>query len=175
MRMTEEQRKLAEKNHNLIYGYLNKRGLEDDEYYDVAAIGLCKAAMSHDSSKGEFSTLAYKCMDNEVKIYWTYLNRKKFIPENLIISYDVPAIEDGNESCIDRLVAGRYNMSNIIIENITQSHFISLLNDKEKNIIKGFKCGLNQTQIAKKLNLKQQMVSYHVKKIRKKWEEFNNK
>lgn len=173
--MTDEQRKLVEDNHNLIYGFLNKNELENNDYYDIAAIGLCKAAMNYSPTKGEFSTLAYKCMENEAKIYWTYLNRKKFIPENLIISYDIPAVEDGSESCIDRLVADRHNMSNIIIENIAQSHFISLLDDKEKDIIKGFKCGLNQTQIAKELNLKQQMVSYYVKKIKRKWIDFNNK
>ena len=42
--LNEYQQKYAEQNHNLIYGILNDKNLSIDEYYDVAAIGLCKAA-----------------------------------------------------------------------------------------------------------------------------------
>ena len=76
MRMTDEQRKLVEDNHNLIYGFLNKKELTDD-YYDIVALGLCKAAMNYDESKGRFSTLAFKCMDREIGIYYTYLKKIK--------------------------------------------------------------------------------------------------
>ena len=60
--ITEEQKKLAEENHNLIYRFLSKYNLSIDDYYDIAAIGLCKAAMTFDKSKSKFSTYAFKCM-----------------------------------------------------------------------------------------------------------------
>lgn len=44
--MTDEQKQLVEQNHNLIYFYLYRHNLSIEEYYDVAAIGLCKAAIT---------------------------------------------------------------------------------------------------------------------------------
>ena len=65
--LTAEQQKLAADNHNLIYDCLHRNGWDIDEYYDLAAIGLCKAAMAYDPSKGKFTALAYRAMSNEVK------------------------------------------------------------------------------------------------------------
>ena len=50
--LTKEQKELVENNHKLIYYYIHKNGLSLDEYYDILAIGLCKAALNFDESKG---------------------------------------------------------------------------------------------------------------------------
>ena len=42
--MTEEQRLLVEENHKLIFKVIIDMNLEIDDLYDIAAIGLCKAA-----------------------------------------------------------------------------------------------------------------------------------
>lgn len=69
--LNEMQQRLVEENHNLIYSFLNSRSLSLDaieDWYGTAAIGLCKAALIFDESRGvKFSTLAYFIMDNEVK------------------------------------------------------------------------------------------------------------
>ena len=44
--MTNDQKKFAEENHNLILSFLKKYKLEYEEYYDLAAIGFCKAIVS---------------------------------------------------------------------------------------------------------------------------------
>ena len=43
--LTQQQQQLVEDNHKLIYFYLYRNSLSVDEFYDVAAIGLCKAAI----------------------------------------------------------------------------------------------------------------------------------
>lgn len=59
--LNDEQRRLVEINHNLIYHVLRKMELPVEEYYDVAAIGLCKAGIRYDESLGyTFST--YACL-----------------------------------------------------------------------------------------------------------------
>lgn len=63
--MTAEQQKLAEENHNLIYGYAEQNDIDLDEYYDVLAIGLCKAAIRYNENKGKFSTFAFVTMGTE--------------------------------------------------------------------------------------------------------------
>mgnify|MGYP001317500519 CR=1 FL=1 len=42
--ITDEASELVEENHNLIYSLLHKCHLNIEEWYDIAAIGLCKAA-----------------------------------------------------------------------------------------------------------------------------------
>ena len=66
IKLNTEQRKLVEDNHDLIYGFMTKYRLDFSTWYDICAIGLCKAGMAYDGSN-RFSTLAYHCMHNEVK------------------------------------------------------------------------------------------------------------
>ena len=69
-KLTDDQRKLVEKNHNLIYTFARKYKINLDEYYGLLAIGLCIAARIYDPNKGlAFSTLAYQCMRNQ---YFNY-------------------------------------------------------------------------------------------------------
>ena len=60
--MTDPQRQLAADNHNLIFGYMSKSGLDED-WYGILAEALCYAAVNYDDSKGAgFSTFAYNTM-----------------------------------------------------------------------------------------------------------------
>ena len=63
--LDEQQKKLVEENHNLIYYALGKYRLNQEEYYDILAIGLCKAAIAFDSERSKFSTFAMNIMYNE--------------------------------------------------------------------------------------------------------------
>lgn len=80
--MTKEQEQLVTDNHNLIYFFLNKWGKileysDMTDYYDICAIGLCKAAITYDSSKDvKFATYAGVYIENEIKI--ELRNRKKY-------------------------------------------------------------------------------------------------
>ena len=58
IKLNTEQKKLVEDNHDLIYGFLTKYKLDFSTWYDVCAIGLCKAGMAYDGSN-RFSTFAY--------------------------------------------------------------------------------------------------------------------
>ncbi|HZJ98565.1 MAG TPA: sigma-70 family RNA polymerase sigma factor [Tissierellaceae bacterium] len=69
-KLTKEQCKLVEDNHNLIYGYLHTRGLDDEEYYGIVAESLCKAVLNWDESKGKLSTLFYIIARNDVYKEW---------------------------------------------------------------------------------------------------------
>ena len=172
--LTKEQQELAENNHNLIYGYLHKNNLNFDDYYDVAAIGLCCASLSYESSKGEFSTYAYKCMSNEVGNYIrSNINGKTKIPEDEITSYDV-ILEDGSEAIVDGIENSNSNLEEDIMVSIDYLSFINLLNDKERLIVESLQNGLKQCQIAEKIECSQQYVSQVIKKIKEKWLKYYN-
>lgn len=94
--MTEKQKQLAAENHKLIFSFLNKHNYDEEEFYDLAAIGLCKAARCYNDSMGAFSTLAYKCMFNEIARYYKLQGAARKIPSNLIGHFDAKVhCEDG--------------------------------------------------------------------------------
>lgn len=95
--LSEAQRRLAEENHKLIYQFLRDCNLPLDEFYDIAALGLCKAAQGYDARKGvKFATYAYRVMLNEIRMDWRRDNAliRKGIT---IVSFDdpIPDTENG--------------------------------------------------------------------------------
>lgn len=91
--MTKEQEQLVTDNHNLIYFFLNKWGKileysDMTDYYDICAIGLCKAAITYDSSKDvKFATYAAICIENAIKL--ELRNRKKILCPGVFTGYDI--------------------------------------------------------------------------------------
>ena len=80
---------MVEGNHNLIYSFLNSHKLSVDEWYDVAAIGLCKAGLTYMPDKGyKFSSYAYRVMTNEVRAEMRKLNSERLITGKESVSYD---------------------------------------------------------------------------------------
>lgn len=92
--LTLDQQRIVSENHNLIYSLANKKSINLDEYYDVLAIGLCKAAIAFDSTKGKFSTLAYTVMLNEYKQELRKQQNERAIPQDKLLSFDVPIQTD---------------------------------------------------------------------------------
>lgn len=170
--LTTPQQKLVEENHNLIYKYAVSHNLIIEEYYDLLAVGLCKAALSFNNDRGcAFSTVAYKCMENEVGMYWRHLRRDSAIPDDVIISYETP-IESKNDSKNNTLmdvISDNSSIQNIVVGKIMSSALISLLSPLEVEIVNGIVSGLTHSEIAKELKCKRQNVSYHLGQIRQKW------
>lgn len=65
--LTDEQRKLVEENHSLIYWYLNRRGLDHSEYYDLLAIELCLTVANYNPDRGSLSNYFKLRADNALK------------------------------------------------------------------------------------------------------------
>jgi RNA polymerase sigma factor (sigma-70 family) len=63
--LTAEQKKLVEDNERFIYYALRRLRYPIEDYYGVAAVGMCKAAETWDSSKETFATYAWNCIKNE--------------------------------------------------------------------------------------------------------------
>ena len=80
LKLNDEQRKLVEQNHNLIYSAMTKCGIrrqDFDDYYGFAAIGLCKAAIDYDKTRCiSFSTYAYLCIEYEIRVFNKYRFRQ---------------------------------------------------------------------------------------------------
>ena len=72
--MTDEQRRFAARNHNLVFAFLRRERLDPNEYYDIAAWGFLCAVLryfrSADSLRGlSFSSVAWKAMKSSVSSF----------------------------------------------------------------------------------------------------------
>ncbi len=154
---------MVEGNHNLIYSFLNSHKLSVDEWYDVAAIGLCKAGLTYMPDKGyRFSSYAYRVMTNEVRAEMRKLNSERLITGKESVSYDAfMRVDDkGKLTFMDTLENVYHNTENEAIVNITFSNFMeNIKNEKEIKIIKLLANGYKQEEAAKIMGCSQAAVS----------------
>lgn len=169
--LTAAQQDLVTKNHNLIYSFAKSRNLNFDEYYDILAIGLCKAGLLFDPSRGcAFSTLAYKLMQNECFTYWrnTYVGLKK-IPQNLIISYESPVFEEKDDRKQIDLINDLFGTYQIDTTTAELKEFIKSLSKQERLVLHYSIYGYTQLEITRRVGLSQSYISRILHKIREKW------
>lgn len=165
MRLTEEQKIIVEKNHNLIYHFCHKYNLNIDSYYDVFAISLCKAAINYDSSRGtRFSTFAIHIMYNDLKCTYRENTRKgkkdvKFTSlDSLILNHH------GEDFTLNDVLSTELNAQDEII----LTDFKNIWDDKEKQIVKLLYQGYTQKEIGRILNYSQSQISKYIKRMKEK-------
>lgn len=157
--------KIVEENHNLIYAFLKKCHLPTNEYYDLAAIGLCKAAKTWDCNKQKFCTYAYTCMFNEVMGEKRKYRCQKRIESNNLVSLDAYIDTEHDVSLLD-IVSNSYSVEDEIIAKIDVNSFVKSLKDRDKQVIDLFTLGYSQDDIADIIGVSQATIS-RIKKILK--------
>lgn len=100
--LTHAQRIFAAENHGLIYQFLNKNHLSEDDYYDIIALAYLKAVRDYFSTPSlqvySFSTICWKIMSCGLSNYLKSQKRQKRDAEILSIHAkpheDAPPLED---------------------------------------------------------------------------------
>lgn len=172
MQLNEEQRRLAEENHNLIYGYLQKRGLDVDEYYDICAIGLCKAVKAFDPTQGKkLATLAYRVMDNEVKQYWRRWNFKGREQERFAVSLSDPVYHDAirGELTLGGTLQGPGDDGRSPYYIVACRTFVDSLPAKEQKVIQMRMNGWTVSEIGHEVGVSTTWVSKLIARVRQKY------
>lgn len=79
--LTEEQRRFAARNHDLILSFLNRQGWEEGEYYDIAAFGFLAAVKRYltqpELRRYAFSTVAWRSMGRSIASFHRAEARRK--------------------------------------------------------------------------------------------------
>lgn len=166
-RLDEKQKKLVEKNHNLIYKFIVLRNLDEEELYDLLAISLCKAALLYKSDLGyTFATYAFKCMGNDYFNYIRDLTREFRIPLKYLISFE--DFSDLDDSDLDylRVLEDKKAFDNSIIE---LKDFINLLSDMQRKVFYGLMYGYNENELARFFKCSRQNINLVKKEIGKKY------
>ncbi len=129
--LNQTQQKLVEDNHNLIYSFMNKNHLSEnaiEDWYGACAVALCKAALAYNPDKNlKFSTLAYVCMNNEMKKVL-----EKMSEEEQCLSLDYNISE--NIKLLDCIRSNKDELGEIEIYEVLNRHY-GKLSDRNKQII----------------------------------------
>ena len=164
--ITETEKKLVEQNHNLIYTFLQKYHLTIEDYYGLAAIGLCKAAMTFKEGVSSFSTYAYKCMFTTVMIEKRKERASKYIPENQVLYYQAEmSNDDGDTQNFMNYISAKENVEDECLSKCMFDEYSKRLKDRDKQIFQMFREGYKQKEIGKIVGCSQAQVSRVKKKL----------
>ena len=164
--MTEEQRERVAENHNLIYAFLNKYQLPIEEYYDLAAIGLCKAAEKFNPGLSEFSTFAYYWMRSMVFDELRKKYRVSQVPKEQIVYYqagkegrdgEVPVFEIPSKESVEEQV-----MVKMVVKN-----FMDSLEERELKILNLLEQGFTQQEVGTVVGMSQVDISRTKTRLKK--------
>ena len=175
--LTPEQQKLVADNHNLIYSFVIKNKIDVAEYYDVLALGLCKAALYHDGVSGKFSTLAYKCMRT---VYMdeviTHDKRYKRGNGKKTEYYEDPVFQnDSEETYFNLLSTSKSPDEDSMILKLNFQQFCRCITNREQRVLQMKLSGMTRNELATDYGVTHQMVSLWLKAIKKKAEFFFKK
>ena len=153
-KLNEEQIKLVENHHYIIYMCLKTLKLSVDEYYDLAAIGLCEAAFNFDRSKNiKFSTFSMNCIKKTIYKEFRKKNCKKRKAD--IIHFEHLS---NNEELVCRY--GSVDIETEAIYNIVCKEFMDYIRTKPEIylIVLLSYYGYTQKQISSIMNISQSKV-----------------
>lgn len=158
--LNDEERKFVEENHNLIYSFLKKNNLSIDEYYDIAVFGFIEAVKRYDPSRGAFSSFAYICMLNKIRMEMRKVrSRNKGIKTiSLNIEWEKSSMED--------LLPTPDTVESIYLHNEYVKR-IEKLPEKLKTVVILLASGYNQIEIAKRMKYSQSYISRLITKALK--------
>lgn len=140
-----------------------KSGMSFEDCQQLALIGLYKASMTYDESKGfQFNTYAHRHINNEII---TGLKRSK----HLFMETEMPTNDEGEEiDIIGEVDSGYDKVDNRISFSIIASKIKQVLTEREWDIL--YQTSVLKTEqhvIAEKYGIQQPHVSRLLKKIRK--------
>ena len=151
--------KLIIENHNLIYSYAIKNHLDIDEYYDILAIALIKAAENYKPEYGTlFSTFAFRIMRNT--IIHDNIKRSK---DSLYYTISLDGFTDDDVPLVE------------IIPNTNKStfdvKFPKTLNDEEKELLIYRLSGFTNKEIYEFAGMTPRKIADTMREIRNKFNE----
>lgn len=177
-KLTPEQIRLIEDNHDLTYWYMGKNGLDFDEWYDIVVFGLIRTAQCYDPSKGAFSTLACKNMRNQILLELRYRSFR-FKPEQLQ-SLDLELSDASDSDTMHEIVGDKNEPYEKIIdrmaaEEIKQFCLSNVKKESHKEALRLLFDGKNHKEVAKIIGVSHQAIFDMTNRLKKKYKDYCQK
>lgn len=138
-----------------------------EDYYDLAAIGLCKAGSKFDGSKSKFSTYAYKCMFTTVFTEIRDRKAEKRIQDYQVVYYQTELDDSngGDTSTFLNYIPSKENVEDNVLSKIIFEEYMNKLKERDRQIFALFSDGYKQQDISKIVGCSQAQVSRVRKKL----------
>lgn len=136
--------------------------MDVEEWYDLAAIGLCKAANTYNNNKSGFSTYAYKCMYTTIIMEKRKENAMRIIPQNQIVYYENQVNESSKEndtSTFLNYIPSKQNIENETISTLSLENIENELAGNKRKVFLLLKEGYAQCEISEIIGISKQRVS----------------
>lgn len=146
--------------------------MDVEEWYDIAAIGLCKAANTYNNDKSRFSTYAYKCMYTTIIMEKRKENAMRTIPQNQIVYYENQVNEsskDNDTSTFLNYIPSKQDIENEIISALSLENIENELVGNKKKVFLLLREGYTQCEISKIIGISKQRVSKIKQEITEKY------
>lgn len=169
--LTDDERKFAADNHNLIYGFLHRYGYSLENYYDIAIFGFLKAVQIYRRredlrNKYTFPFISWKYMRAEIGNHSRMEAAKKRKPSGTVVSLDAGYC--GTENFYNCLCNAdeRYPESEVL-EMEQMAELVKDLSDAQQKIIRMRIAGYKNKEIYTVLGIKQSTFYLEMRKIRR--------
>lgn len=162
--LTEEQRKIAKENHNLIYFFLNHFKVDPEEYYDLFAINYLECIKIWDKTKGTLSTLLSQAFSNIIRRETAKNKTRKRAEESRMLSLNaVISVKGSREITLGDMVASNVDLENTVV--LLESIDFFSKNDITRLVMLGY----SHAEISKILNLEKKEVQKKLRAIKNKY------
>jgi RNA polymerase sigma factor (sigma-70 family) len=148
--MTREQRDFAAFNHSLVFKFLNKKHLGEDEYYDIVIFGYLRAVQKYiqrpELHRYKFSTIAWSAMETDVRNYHEYKNRP--MRKAVCCSLD-QVIPNTDDLLLGSVIPTPYNTAESLEDSLLWMEVASAITKKQMDILQLKVAGMSEREIAR--------------------------
>lgn len=164
---TNEYQDFVTRHHNLIYHCIRKHNLDEEEYYDLFAIALCRAAMTYrDDGGAGFAQYAITCMEHEMCRDFEY-RHYQCRDENRVMSLCEFDDENGKDDRT-QILQDRQNVVEMVAFRDAMERTYQRCTKKQKKILALVACGYSQTETARMMGVTHQRIQMQMREIRSK-------
>lgn len=166
-KLNEEETMIVADNHNLIYGFINDTGIDEEEWYGALAITLCEAVKIHDVGRGRLSTLFYSMAHNMVRSDLRDGMAEKRDDKGLLsLDYEFQGSEGGTFTLLDIIDSDNVENTQPIEDMmIVQEKLDTLLDGMFGDVVQMRLDGFTQEEVGEELGVSQQYVSVILNKL----------
>lgn len=164
-------KQLFEKNDKLVYVFLHRKYgtlAFDEDIQQIARLGLWRACLTFDADRGmQFSTLAYRCMQNEVLQH--FRREKKNVASSCSI-YDLIGDPEDGLQLIETLASA--DRADDCISTMAYEKALASISDRDKRIVKLCIKGFTQKEVAQEVGISRPLVSRIIKHFQQKFMQY---
>lgn len=146
--LTEQEKKYAEKHHNLVYSFLHRNGYCIEEYYNIVIFGFLKGVQDYHRREDireryEFPCVCWYYCRAEMGNHFRIKNAQKRKPLDPVASLDADYNETGN--LYNRV--GRKSVEADVMEKELIKSIMENLSDRQRKITQLKMAGYNNKEV----------------------------